>query len=105
MFDIKAKVQNLRKSKSYFSNGYSPAFQVTDNYSTSGRITLINQDKLNYHETADAYIQFLTPEVYPNTMWIGRVLYFTEGNLITGSAVVKEIYNPILKKQDLVLQR
>lgn len=105
MFDIKAKVQNLRKSNSYFSNGYSPAFQVTDNYSTSGRITLINQDKLNYHETADAYIQFLTPEVYPNTMWIGRVLYFTEGNLITGSAVVKEIYNPILKKPDLVLHR
>ena len=99
MFDIKATVQNLRKSKNYFADGYSPAFRITENYQTSGRITLIDKDKLEYEEVAEAYINFLTPEVYPNSLWIGKEIEFGEADTVTGKAVVIEIYNHILQKK------
>lgn len=95
-YDIKAQVKNLRRSGNYFSSGYRPAFQVNDEYVSTGEIKLIDKDKLNVGECAEAYIGFLTPEVYPKSMWIGKKIKFMEGNTITGEAIVMEVYNETL---------
>lgn len=99
MVDIKVEVRNLRKSGKFFSSGYRPAFQVNENYVSTGEIELIGRDLLNCGESAEAYVRFLTPNIYPNSMWEGKKLLFMEGNEITGEAIIEEIYNEILLRK------
>ncbi len=98
-YDIKAKVINLRESGNCFASGYRPVFQVTNDYMSSGEIELIGKDILKVGEIAEAYISFLTPAVYPYSMWVGRKLIFMEGRSKTGEAIIEEIYNDILLKK------
>ena len=96
--DIKAKVTNLRKSGNYFSTKYRPAFQVLDDYLTVGEIELIGTDKVEVGEWAEAYVSFLTPELYPHSIWVGREIDFKEGQNVTGKAIVTEVFNDLLLK-------
>ena len=96
MADIKAKVKNLRESGNYFSSGYRPAFKIKENYLSTGEIELIGRKKLDVGESCEAYISFLTPDIYPESMWKGKKLIFSEGEKITGEAIVEEVYNQIL---------
>ena len=88
MADIKANVTNLRKSGNYFANGYRPAFKINRNYISTGVIELIDGDILKVGESSEAYISFLTPEIYPNSMWKGKKMFFMEGTRITGQAEI-----------------
>ena len=96
-YDIEAKVVNCRESKNSFNTGYRPAFQIHKEYLTTGEITLIGRDYLEYNNEAISFIRFLTPEVYPNSVWIGKKIIFKEGKLITGYAIVTKIFNKILE--------
>lgn len=96
-YDVKATVKNLRPSKNAFATGYRPTFQIRDDYLTTGEIILINKTWLNFNETAEAFIRFLTPELYPNSLSIGMKILFGEGTTITGEAMIEAIRNPILK--------
>ena len=98
-YDVKAQVINLRKSGNYFSSKYRPAFQILDDYATSGEIELVDRDKVEVGEWAEAYISFLTPEAYPHSVWVGREIEFKEGLTVTGKAIISEVYNEILLKQ------
>lgn len=98
-YDIRAKVTNARESGNFFASGYRPAFDIRDDYSTTGEIILIDSKILEVGDTKDAFIRFLTPDVYPNSLWVGKELIFKEGITITGRAIITEIYNNILKKE------
>ena len=98
-YDIKAKVLNLRKSGNYFASKYRPTFQILDDYATTGEIELIDTDKVKVGEWAEAYVRFLTPEVYPHSLWVGREIEFKEGLNITGKVIVTEVLNDIFLKQ------
>lgn len=98
-YDVKALVTNLRKSKNAFATGYRPAFQIRMDYLSTGEIILIDKSSLDFGDTAEAFIRFLTPNVYPFSLWEGKKVYFMEGDNITGEATIKEIYNSILKAQ------
>ncbi|MDE6691452.1 MAG: hypothetical protein K2K04_05715 [Clostridia bacterium] len=97
-YDIKAEVTNLRKSGNYFGNKYRPTFQILDDYATTGVIELLDTDKVEVGEWAEAYINFLTPEIYPHSVWVGREIEFKEGLKVTGKAIVTEVLNDILLK-------
>ena len=96
-YDIKALVTNKRTSGKFFATGYRPAFQILDDYLTTGEITLINKDILQVNETGEAFIRFLTPEVYPKSLSIGKKIVFQEGDFITGEIIVVAIFNHILE--------
>lgn len=98
-YDVKARVINLRKSGNYFSSKYRPAFQILNDYATSGEIELIDTDKVEVGKWAEAYIRFLTPKEYPHSIWVGREIEFKEGLNVTGKAIILEVYNEILLKQ------
>jgi elongation factor Tu len=96
-YDIEAVVKNCRKSKNYFADGYRPAFDIHKAYSTSGEISLVDKKRVEYNEQAVALISFLTPEVYPKSIWVGKEIAFREGLFITGYAVVTKIFNKALE--------
>lgn len=98
-YDVKARIINLRKNGNHFSSKYRPAFQILDDYATSGEIELIDTDKVEVGEWTEAYISFLTPEVYPHSVWVGREIEFKEGLTVTGKAIILEVYNETLLKQ------
>ncbi len=97
-YDVKALVKNLRQSKTPFATGYRPAFQMREDYCSTGEITLIDVSMLHFNDIAEAFIRFLTPDVYPHSLWEGKKICFMEGKTITGEAIIKEIYTPILKR-------
>ena len=102
-FDIKAEIINLRESKAPFKSGYSPAFSISnkEQYLTSGRINFDSPNfSLKYNKNKEAYISFITPEIYPHTLWVGKVLKFYEGTKLTGEAKILEIYNKLLETDE-----
>lgn len=100
-YDVKAMITNKRETKTAFKTGYRPTFAIHPNYNTSGVITLIHRELLSFDETQEAYIQFLSPEVYPKSIWIGREIALMEGHRITGIARIIEVYNVSLMAEQI----
>ena len=99
-FDVKASVTNLRESKNAFKSGFRPVFEIHSKYMTSGEIQFIDTEWLGFNESAQAYIAFITPEVYPKTLWVGKRIVFREGVKISGEAVILEVLNKELISED-----
>ena len=51
-------------------------------------------------ETVLGTITFITPEVYPKTLWIGKEIGIYEGGRMVGTALITKIFNPVLKATD-----
>ena len=102
-YDIKAEVINLRKSGNPFANNYRPMFKISNKqpYLTTGQISFKDENfMLTVNEKTEAYISFLSPEVYPHTLWVGKVVQFFEGENLTGEAKVLEIHNKLLETDE-----
>lgn len=95
-YDVKAIVINLRETRTPFKSGYRPVFAIHKNYNTTGEIKLIGDDWLPFMISKEAFIRFLSPEVYPKSIWIGKEIKFYEGKRVTGVARITEIINGIL---------
>ena len=46
--------------------------------------------------TATGTITFLSPEVYPHCLWIGKKINIQEGARVVGYATITKIFNPLL---------
>lgn len=86
--DIEAEVTFLRTEEGGRSRpvitGYRPNHLVRDDYLTSGTHEYINAEVVNPGETAHTRITFITPEVYPHCLWVGRVINVQEGGHLVG---------------------
>jgi hypothetical protein len=107
--DIEAEVwfiptEEGGKSKPAFS-GYRPQHLIMDNYQTSGEHQYINKEQVNPGERAIAKIWFISPEVYPKSLWIGREIEIKEGSWLVGCAKVTKIFNPILESETQEIQK
>ncbi len=76
--------------------GYRPTYRIRPDYLTSTHHELIDLDVLSTGESCRAEVWFLSPEAYPKSLWIGRLLEVTEGSRPVGRAQVLEILNPEL---------
>jgi len=94
---VEAIVENCRKSGNPFAQKYTPAHLVRTDYLTVGRHHYLDKDLVYPGETAVTNITFLTPEVYPKCLWVGKKIQFQEGSRITGYATITKIYNKILE--------
>lgn len=79
------------------TNGYRPSHLITGNYLTTGIHNYYQVDSVPPNGTAKGTITFLTPEVYPHSLWIGKKINIQEGARVVGYATITKIFNPILK--------
>lgn len=81
------------------SSVYRPHHRLFDNYLTTG-IHFYNQSEVNPGETVEGTIKFLAPSEYPNSLWIDKKIDIQEGYKVVGYAIIKEIYNKVLEKNN-----
>lgn len=75
-------------------DGYRPAHKIKDDYLTTGKHHYYN---LNGNmKNVKGTITFLSPEYYPNSLWIGKKIEMYEGHEFIGYAEILKINNPIL---------
>jgi len=85
-----------RKSPAH--DGYRPNHLIKDNYLTTGVHHYYGADEVAPDETIKGTITFITPEMYPHCLWIGKNINIQEGAKIIGQATVVRIFNSILCK-------
>ncbi|KUP23368.1 hypothetical protein [Paenibacillus sp. DMB5] len=81
-------------------SGYRPAHLMKDDYLTTGIHKYYGDVLVQPGDSVMGTITFITPEYYPQTLWIGRILTIQEGSRIVGYAEVTQIYNKVLVKMD-----
>lgn len=82
------------------TNGYRPAHLINENYLTTGLHRYYGVAEVSPNGTAIGTITFLTPEVYPHCLWIGKKISIQEGKRIVGYATVLRVMNPLLLKEN-----
>ena len=60
-------------------DGYRPAHLITDSYLTTGVHHYYKMNAVPPNGTATGTITFLSPEVYPHCLWIGKKINIQEG--------------------------
>lgn len=78
-------------------SGYRPAHKIYENYLTSGIHEYVDSDSVAPGKTVQAKVWFITPEVYPGSIWDGREITVHEGERVIGSLKITRVLNPVLK--------
>ena len=81
-------------------DGYRPAHLVTDDYLTTGIHHYYDVDSVPPNGVTKGTITFLSPELYPRCLWIGKKISIQEGERVVGCATITNIYNPILQSKN-----
>lgn len=77
-------------------SGYRPQHKIHDNYQTSGQHEYLNAAQVAPGETVSTKVWLLTPDVYPNSLWVGREIGVFEGVSQVGTLTVSRIVNEVL---------
>ena len=80
-------------------DGYRPAHRIREDYLTTGLHHYFETVEVAPDGQARGTVTFLTPEAYPNTLWVGKVLEICEGERIVGHATVEKVLNPVLSRE------
>ncbi len=84
--------------RSPVADGYRPAHLIREDYLTTGVHHYFGVAEVAPNGTASGTITFITPEVYPHTLWVGKTMDICEGERIVGTATVEKVLNPILER-------
>ena len=76
--------------------GYRPAYQIRPDYWTSAHHEFSEASSITTGEQCLAEVWLVTPEAYPHTLWIGRVLDVAEGSRVIGQVEILQVLNPLL---------
>ena len=77
-------------------SGYRPQHKIHDTYQTSGQHEYLNATQVAPGETVATKVWLLTPDVYPNSLWVGREIGVFEGSRQVGTLTVTCIVNDAL---------
>ena len=69
---------------------------IKEGYLTTGVHNYYNIE--NNTDEIKGMITFLSPEYYPNCLWVGKKIEMYEGSKIIGYAIITQIFNPTLEK-------
>lgn len=96
--DVEAEITLLAEGgrQTGVFSGYRPAHKVKDDYLTTGIHHYISSNEVKPGEAALGTIAFITPEAYPHSLWVGRVIDIQEGSRVVGHARITRIMNPLL---------
>lgn len=93
--DVEAIFFFLDNKKVY--EGYRPAHLIKEDYLTTGVHHYYKNDDDN---EIRGTITFISPEYYPKSLWIGKILDMYEGGKKIGYAKIVNIFNPILSNNN-----
>ena len=79
------------------NDGYRPVHLIMNDYLTTGIHHYYGVKNVAPNSSAKGTITFLTPELYPHCLWIGKKIAIQEGHRVVGYATITEIYNEALK--------
>ena len=100
--DIEAEVTFLAPADGGRStpakSGYRPNHLVLPDYLTSGHHEYRDKDQVLPGESAITEIWFLSPEQYPKSMSVGKIIRVQEGSRLVGHAKVLKVYNEVLRE-------
>jgi elongation factor Tu len=77
-------------------SGYRPQHQIHDNYQSSGHHEYLNVTQVAPGETVLTKVWFIAPDVYPNSLWVGREIGVFEGSRQVGILAVTRVLNGVL---------
>ena len=77
-------------------SGYRPVYGIRPDYWTSTHHEFLESGGLVTGQAGRANVWFVTPEAYPNSLWVGRVLQVAEGSRVVGSARIVKVFNAAL---------
>ena len=80
------------------ADGYRPAHRIREDYLTTGVHHYFDVTEVAPDGEARGTITFITPEAYPGSLWVGKLIPIQEGERLVGTATVEKILNPILEK-------
>ncbi|MBQ7291018.1 MAG: hypothetical protein IJW76_04740 [Clostridia bacterium] len=80
------------------ANGYRPHHLVAENHLTTGIHHYYDVQAVPPDGTAKGTITFISPESYPNSLWVGKKINIQEGERIVGYATILKVLNPVLLK-------
>ena len=100
--DIEAEVTFLPTAEGGRStpalSGYRPNHLVLPDYLTSGHHEYKDKERVLPGESAITEIWFLSPEQYPKSMRVGKIIRVQEGSRLVGHAKVLNVYNEALRE-------
>lgn len=73
---------------------------ITGNYLTTGVHHYYRMNAVPPNGIAKGTITFISPEVYPHSLWIGKKISIQEGARVVGHATITKIFNPLLCLKD-----
>lgn len=94
--DVEALFEFIGTRKHPAADGYRPHHLVSGNYLTTGVHHYYDVQTVSPTGTAKGTITFLSPEAYPNCLWVGKKITIQEGGHIVGYATILKVLNPIL---------
>jgi len=77
-------------------SGHMPVHRIHDNYLTSGKHVYPDVEQVRPGESAKVHVWFVTPHVYPRSLWPGRDLDVMEGSRVVGKLRVGRVFNDTL---------
>lgn len=96
--DVEVLFEFLGYRKGNTFEGYRPAHLIKDGYLTTG-IHHYYETKKSINSEVKGTITFISPDEYPQCLWVGKKIEMYEGKNIVGYATVLEIFNPILQEK------
>ncbi len=61
-------------NKKYVINGIRADHKVLEDYLICGEHFYIEQDKIFANKKYKTFIRFITPEAYPHSLWVGKII-------------------------------
>lgn len=77
-------------------SGYRPQHKVHDNYLSTGRHEYPDVEQVAPGDSVKVHAWFVTPEMYPGSLWAGRQVAVMEGRNVVGMLTVTRILNDVL---------
>jgi hypothetical protein len=78
-------------------SGYRPQHRLYGNCWTSGEHEYLDVTELTPGGIARVAVWFITPHVYPHSLWRSREIIVSEGERVVGTLKVTRVLNPILR--------
>jgi hypothetical protein len=103
--DAIAEITNRRSTKIAFGIAYRGCCEIKKDYLTSFAIDTEDGRRVAYGQPSLCKVSFITPKVYPASLWKGRTLKMYEGNRTVGDMKIVEILNPSLSRNSIFESR
>lgn len=84
MPDVEALFEFNGTRKTPAMDGYRPAHLITGKYLTTGIHHYYSSESVSPDGMAKGTITFLSPEVYPHCLWVGKKYAYKRANVLSG---------------------